>query len=1182
MWATTYTGTFTKITSTSDFTTGYYVVAASESASSNAGYALGNSVNSDKRMPGVSVTITNNNTTISDPNDAIVWYITVSGTTITMQNVNNSKYLYQASTTSGKGMGLKNDSQNLTLAGYNSNSPIGFKFTLNGNSNNYFKYNASNKWFANYANDYTTSVTPVRLFKLQRATPPTIGGTESFEGSQDVTITAGTGATIYYTTDGTTPTTSSTVYSGAIHITTSCTIKAIASETGKALSQVASKTFTNTAMVATPVITLADGPFVSSKNVTITCATDGASISYSTDNGNNWNEYSTPFAISATTTVQAKATKSGMTDSNIATETFTKETVLNGIVALNAAANGTYYVSFTDAQFTFVNSKNGYLNDANAGIYYYNNTAPTLKKTYNGIYRVVKTTFDTNMPGLTSIEEIDGESTTTTADDVQDPTVLSVSTLDEDFGDYLARQIQINDYTVTNASKLTENIAFNTTYYNPSLTVGSTYRLVGYPYNSQGNKQFRITAAAIKPVAPTFDPVEGEFSVAFTLHLACATAGSTIYYTTDGTDPTTGSTEYVDATGIAISAANTTVKAIAVKDGMQSDIASATYTYKSVAKPLFGITSGTAVYYGTKVEVTCTTAESSIFYTLTTDGSEPADPTSASTAYPDGGIAINANTVKIKVIAKKGDDYSSIASATYTLKAPEAPTFSPAAGAVARNTFVTISSAAGTSIMYTTDGSDADTGTDTGSNSVEVSITAGMTLKAIAYDPELNISSEASAAYTIAQVATPSISVPSGEVVEGTTVTIDCQTADATIHYTTDGTDPTASSATYSAPISIDADMTIKAIAVKENYVDSEVASATYSVLSAIPGLAINFEANKLSQYVDWTMNNIGIHTSGITAHGGSAWGSNINSSGNGVTSASITTHNKIAYPGTFTCYISKESKNTTDSSWKIQVSNNGSDWTDVASKSAKEMAKGEWQNFAADLTAYTNVYVRLSYSGSDAIRAVDDITLTLRPVDPVDNGDNTITLTTSDNMDGWRAFYDASQDYELDEDTKAYVVTAKSGTEGEVELTKLAVTAIPHGEAVILKTSAANHQMVLTETTGVTSLGTNLLAVTNGTDNVDGYRLGYGEISGSNTVGFFKYTTTTAPAAGIVYIDKSNVNVAAGARGLTISCDDDATAIETVKSEKANNEYFNLAGQRVANPTKGLYIVNGRKVVVK
>ena len=45
-----------------------------------------------------------------------------------------------------------------------------------------------------------------------------------------------------------------------------------------------------------------------------------------------------------------------------------------------------------------------------------------------------------------------------------------------------------------------------------------------------------------------------------------------------------------------------------------------------------------------------------------------------------------------------------------------------------------------------------------------------------------------------------------------------------------------------------------------------------------------------------------------------------------------------------------------------------------------------------------------------------------------------------------------------------------------------------------------------------------------------------------------------------------------------------DATAISTVKAEKtvAAGEYFNLAGQRVAQPTKGLYIVNGKKVIVK
>ena len=45
-----------------------------------------------------------------------------------------------------------------------------------------------------------------------------------------------------------------------------------------------------------------------------------------------------------------------------------------------------------------------------------------------------------------------------------------------------------------------------------------------------------------------------------------------------------------------------------------------------------------------------------------------------------------------------------------------------------------------------------------------------------------------------------------------------------------------------------------------------------------------------------------------------------------------------------------------------------------------------------------------------------------------------------------------------------------------------------------------------------------------------------------------------------------------------------DATGIDAtlVNSEKVNSQYFNLAGQRVAQPTQGLYIVNGKKVLVK
>ena len=45
---------------------------------------------------------------------------------------------------------------------------------------------------------------------------------------------------------------------------------------------------------------------------------------------------------------------------------------------------------------------------------------------------------------------------------------------------------------------------------------------------------------------------------------------------------------------------------------------------------------------------------------------------------------------------------------------------------------------------------------------------------------------------------------------------------------------------------------------------------------------------------------------------------------------------------------------------------------------------------------------------------------------------------------------------------------------------------------------------------------------------------------------------------------------------------DGDVTAIETVKSEKTDGQYYNLNGQKVQNPTKGLYIINGKKVVIK
>ena len=168
------------------------------------------------------------------------------------------------------------------------------------------------------------------------------------------------------------------------------------------------------------------------------------------------------------------------------------------------------------------------------------------------------------------------------------------------------------------------------------------------------------------------------------------------------------------------------------------------------------------------------------------------------------------------------------------------PIFSIESGAVDSGTSVTITCGTeGAKIYYTTDG------TEPAASSTEytaaISVTAAVTLKAIAVKDGMNNSAVASASYTIkGTVATPEFSVDSGAVNSGTEVTITCATDGAKIYYTTDGTDPTASSTEYTAAISVTAAVTLKAIAVKSGMNDSAVASASYLIIptkaTCVPG----------------------------------------------------------------------------------------------------------------------------------------------------------------------------------------------------------------------------------------------------------------------------------------------------------------------------------------------------------
>ena len=168
------------------------------------------------------------------------------------------------------------------------------------------------------------------------------------------------------------------------------------------------------------------------------------------------------------------------------------------------------------------------------------------------------------------------------------------------------------------------------------------------------------------------------------------------------------------------------------------------------------------------------------------------------------------------------------------------PEFSVASGAVDSGTEVTISCATdGAEIYYTTNGSEPTASSTEYTDAI--SVTTAVTLKAIAVKSGMNNSAVASASYTIkGTVATPEFSVASGAVNSGTSVTITCATEGAKIYYTTDGTEPTASSIEYTGAISVTAAVTLKAIAVKSGMNDSAVASASYLIIptkaTCVPG----------------------------------------------------------------------------------------------------------------------------------------------------------------------------------------------------------------------------------------------------------------------------------------------------------------------------------------------------------
>jgi hypothetical protein len=183
------------------------------------------------------------------------------------------------------------------------------------------------------ATGYTLSPTSSKAYTYvpyPTATAPVFslpGG--SYNTPQMLTLTDTTpGATIYYTTNGTAPTASSTIYTAPITIAATELVEAVAIATGYNPSPLSSKAYTYSALppATAPVFSLAGGHYSTPQMLTLTNATPGAVIYYTTDGTTpttSSTRYVSAITVGTTETVEAIAVATGYTNSRVSAKAYT-------------------------------------------------------------------------------------------------------------------------------------------------------------------------------------------------------------------------------------------------------------------------------------------------------------------------------------------------------------------------------------------------------------------------------------------------------------------------------------------------------------------------------------------------------------------------------------------------------------------------------------------------------------------------------------------------------------------------------------------------------------------------------------------------------------------------------------------------------------------------------------------
>jgi len=614
--------------------------------------------------------------------------------------------------------------------------------------------------------------------------PPTVAANPPgglYATAQSVTLAAtdnlDPAPKVYYTTDGSAPTPASQPYTAPIGVASTTTIRYVAVDAAGNQSSVGSQTYTIDTVPPTVAANPPGGIYNSPQSVTLTAHDDvdpAPKVHYKIDDGvaaTGWQPYSGPINVGTTCTVSFLAIDEAGNESAVGSAAFTIDTVAPTV---SASPSGGVYA--TQQSVTITSSE--------PGVIYYttDGSAPDPATSANGPSPIAITTqgatttlkflavdlagnrsevraetyiVDDTAPSVTASPPggtYDApQSVTLMATDNVDPTPMVYYTTDGSAptpsGTLYSSPVQITDncvlrfiavdamgnrspiqsqsytikvaaptvtvsppggvygtpQTVTLTSDKPATIYYTTDGSVPttetptsgpspvSVTIASSAVLRAIAVDKHGAKSTVVTEAYTidtEPPTVTATPSGGWYRNAQSVSLAATDNTDQwprIYYTTDGSEPTTDSSLYVTPIAIGLT---TTLRYMAVDDvGNQSGIGSQTYSIDTVAPSVVASPPGGTYESAQSVALAATDdldQAPRVYYTL--DGS---DPTSASAPYTSPIDVQSSTTIRYVAVDLAGNQ-SPIGSQTYTIVPPVALSEMDAFGLSAGNPVVPV------------------------------------------------------------------------------------------------------------------------------------------------------------------------------------------------------------------------------------------------------------------------------------------------------------------------------------------------------------------------------------------------------------------------------------------------------------------------------------------------------------